>query len=74
MCKFIAILLHIIAHQHYAYLQGTIIATGSMDNTAKLWDVETGAELHTLLVGHGGYSLSNNPMTNISFLFTGPHS
>ena len=29
---------------------GTTIATGSMDNSAKLWDVETGAEKHTLLV------------------------
>ncbi len=31
---------------------GTVVATGSMDNTAKLWDVETGKEKHTLLVGH----------------------
>ncbi len=29
---------------------GTTIATGSMDNSAKLWDVETGAEKFTLLV------------------------
>jgi dynein assembly factor with WDR repeat domains 1 len=28
-----------------------MIATGSMDNTARLWDVETGECLHTLL-GH----------------------
>lgn len=31
--------------------QGTVVATGSMDNTARLWDVETGECLHTLL-GH----------------------
>ena len=30
--------------------QSTIIATGSMDSTAKLWDVESGEELCTLLV------------------------
>jgi dynein assembly factor with WDR repeat domains 1 len=30
---------------------GTMIATGSMDNTSRLWDVETGECLHTLL-GH----------------------
>jgi WD40 repeat protein len=30
---------------------GTMIATGSMDNTARLWDVEAGDCLHTLL-GH----------------------
>ena len=29
---------------------GRVVATGSMDNTAKMWDVETGKELHTLLV------------------------
>ena len=28
-----------------------MIATGSMDNTSRLWDVETGECLHTLL-GH----------------------
>jgi len=26
-----------------------MLATGSMDNTARLWDVETGESLHTLL-------------------------
>lgn len=30
---------------------GAVVATGSMDNTARLWDVETGECLHTLL-GH----------------------
>ncbi len=29
--------------------QGDLIATGSMDHTAKLWDVETGIELCTLV-------------------------
>ena len=28
----------------------TIVATGSMDTTAKLWDVQTGAEITTLEV------------------------
>ena len=36
--------------KHCAALQGDLIATGSMDNTAKLWDVETGSEICTLLV------------------------
>jgi len=30
--------------------QSTVVATGSMDTTAKLWDVETGAEISTLSV------------------------
>ncbi len=30
---------------------GMLVATGSMDNTAKLWDVETGQEIFTL-AGH----------------------
>ena len=32
--------------------QSTLVATGSMDRTAKLWDVESGAELYTLSVCH----------------------
>jgi len=36
-----------------------ILATGSMDNTAKLWDVETGKELVTLK-GHNGEIISLN--------------
>lgn len=27
---------------------GILVATGSMDNTAKLWDVETGEEIFSL--------------------------
>ena len=33
----------------------TLVATGSMDTTAKLWSVETGAEQCTLSVSGGGY-------------------
>jgi len=32
---------------------GRAVATGSMDSTARLWDVESGDCLHTLL-GHSG--------------------
>jgi dynein assembly factor with WDR repeat domains 1 len=38
---------------------GTMIATGSMDNTARLWDVEAGECLHTLL-GHTAEIVSLN--------------
>ena len=30
--------------------QSTLVATGSMDTTAKLWSVEKGTEVHTLAV------------------------
>jgi len=30
--------------------QSTVVATGSMDTTAKLWDVQKGAEISTLSV------------------------
>lgn len=39
--------------------QSTIIATGSMDNTSKLWDVETGQERCTLS-GHTAEIVSLN--------------
>ena len=32
---------------------GAMIASGSWDNTVKIWDVETGAEIHTLTGHHG---------------------
>ena len=32
--------------------QSTVVATGSMDTTAKLWDVQKGAEISTLSVSH----------------------
>ena len=38
------------SHPSHIIWQSTIIATGSMDSTAKLWDVESGEELCTLLV------------------------
>lgn len=34
--------------------QSTMVATGSMDTTAKLWCVEKGVELHTLAVSEPG--------------------
>jgi len=36
-----------------------MIATGSMDETAKVWDIETGKELYTLK-GHEGELISLN--------------
>ena len=33
--------------------QSTLVATGSMDTTAKLWSVQTGAEVCTLAVSWG---------------------
>jgi dynein assembly factor with WDR repeat domains 1 len=39
--------------------QGLTLATGSMDQTAKLWDVETGKEIATLK-GHEGEIVSLN--------------
>jgi len=32
----------------------TVIATGSMDTTAKLWDIQTGQEIASLNVCTGG--------------------
>lgn len=37
----------------------TLLATGSMDNTAKLWDIETGKEYVTLR-GHDAEVISLN--------------
>eukprot|EP00826_Nyctotherus_ovalis_P036059 TRINITY_DN3165_c0_g1_i15.p1 TRINITY_DN3165_c0_g1~~TRINITY_DN3165_c0_g1_i15.p1 ORF type:complete len:133 (+),score=13.11 TRINITY_DN3165_c0_g1_i15:94-492(+) len=39
--------------------QGELLATGSMDNTAKVWDIEKGAEIYTL-TGHGAEIVSLN--------------
>src|SRR5262249_18495367 len=36
---------------------GTTVLTGSQDNTARLWDVKTGQQLH-ILQGHTGYITS----------------
>jgi len=37
--------------------QSTVLATGSMDNTAKLWDIESGREICTL-AGHSAEIIS----------------
>ena len=43
---------------------GSLVATGSMDNTARLWDVESGECLHTLL-GHTAEIVSLNIDTRV---------
>ena len=50
--------------------RGTLIATGSMDNTAKLWDVETGKERCTLM-GHTAEIVSLNFNTAGDRVITG---
>ena len=45
--------------------QSTIVATGSMDTTAKLWDVQKGAEVSTLSVSISIYVIC----TNVHFAF-----
>ncbi|MBE9263766.1 hypothetical protein IQ224_16910 [Microcystis sp. LEGE 00066] len=46
---------------------GKTLATGSSDNTIKLWDVETGKEIRTLS-GHNGYARgSGNLISSVSF-------
>ena len=49
---------------------GQIAATGSMDSTAKLWDVERGEELCTLM-GHTAEIVSLNFNTDGSQIITG---
>lgn len=49
---------------------GSLVATGSMDNTARLWDVESGECLHTLL-GHTAEIVSLNFDTNGQKVITG---
>jgi WD40 repeat protein len=46
---------------------GKTLATGSSDNTIKLWDVETGKEIRTLS-GHNGYARGeDNHISSVSF-------
>ena len=41
--------------------QGTLVATGSMDTTARLWDVEGGEEVATLTVSFRCSCLDAHP-------------
>ena len=53
-------------------LQSTLIATGSMDNTAKLWDVQKGMEVATLTVSHlpmSRFNFTLDYQSLFSFLF-----
>ena len=50
--------------------QGDLIATGSMDNNAKLWDVETGQEIVTLQ-GHTAEIVSLHFNTEGDKILTG---
>ena len=49
---------------------GSTVATGSMDNTARLWDVNSGECLHTLL-GHTAEIVSLNFDTSGQKIITG---
>ena len=40
---------------------GTILASGAVDGTVRLWDMETRQEIATLEVGSGVYSVSFSP-------------
>jgi dynein assembly factor with WDR repeat domains 1 len=55
--------------------QSTMIATGSMDRTAKLWDIESGAELATLSVQDLYVSLLVYPFRTVLVTnsFSGTH-
>lgn len=68
--------------------QSTLVATGSMDATAKLWDVETGEEVATLTVrfftssqrlpcsffSHGSHPFNINALINFSFTLNSHYS
>ena len=47
---------------------GLLVATGSMDHTAKLWDVETGQEIFNL-AGHKAEIVSLNFNTDMLFFY-----
>ena len=49
---------------------GKLLVTGSMDNTAKLWDLETGYEIRTFS-GHSGAVFSVSLSPDKKFLATG---
>ena len=48
----------------------SLIATGSMDQTSKLWDIETGKE-HSTLKGHEGEIVSLNFNADGDMILTG---
>lgn len=48
---------------------GLLVATGSMDHTAKLWDVESGSEIFSL-TGHQAEIVSMNFNTDGDKLIT----
>merc|ERR1711988_1241692 len=50
--------------------QGTHVATGSMDNTAKIWDVETGQQIASL-EGHTAEIVSLSFNTDGDRILTG---
>jgi dynein assembly factor with WDR repeat domains 1 len=47
-----------------------LVATGSMDQTSKLWDIETG-KVHSTLKGHEGEIVSLNFNADGDMILTG---